>query len=198
MFIVIACIGQNRELGYRGDLCFHLSADLKFFKTTTSGHPLVMGRKTWDSLPKKLPERQNIVISRHPDLIAPKHPIPTQKPLETPKNSLKPQNDLKNTPKNPTSTPEDLSLAPDETITNLENFISDHQNDPETYFIIGGAEIYQAFLPVSKTLFLTEIAASVPADTYFPDFDRSLYQRKILQKGTENGLKYTISSYTKS
>ena len=64
MFSLIACIGKNRELGRRNQLIFHLKDDLKFFRKTTSNHAVVMGRKTWESLPGKLPGRENIVISR--------------------------------------------------------------------------------------------------------------------------------------
>ena len=65
MFSIIAAIGKNRELGKKGDLIFHLKDDMKFFRETTSGHKVVMGRKTWESLPSKLKNRENIVISSH-------------------------------------------------------------------------------------------------------------------------------------
>ncbi|MBR2658300.1 dihydrofolate reductase [Candidatus Saccharibacteria bacterium] len=65
MFSLIAAIGKNRELGRGGELIFHLKDDMKFFRETTSGHKVVMGRKTWESLPGKLKNRTNIVISRH-------------------------------------------------------------------------------------------------------------------------------------
>ena len=65
MFSLIAAIGKNRELGKNGDLVFHLKDDMKFFRETTSGHKIVMGRKTWESLPGKLKNRTNIVISSH-------------------------------------------------------------------------------------------------------------------------------------
>lgn len=65
MFSLIACIGKNRELGKQGKLLFHLKEDMQFFKKTTLHHKILMGHKTWESLPRKLPERQNIVVSRH-------------------------------------------------------------------------------------------------------------------------------------
>ena len=65
MFSLIAAIGEERELGKEGKLLFHIKEDMKFFKETTMGHKVVMGRKTWESLPSKLPGRENIVISRH-------------------------------------------------------------------------------------------------------------------------------------
>lgn len=65
MFSIIAAIGKNRELGHKNQLIFHLKDDMKFFRETTDGHPVVMGRKTWESLPSKLKNRTNIVVSRH-------------------------------------------------------------------------------------------------------------------------------------
>ena len=65
MFSLIAVIGKNMELGKNGKLIFHIKEDMKYFRDTTRGHKIVMGRKTWESLPGKLPERENIVISRH-------------------------------------------------------------------------------------------------------------------------------------
>lgn len=63
MFSIISCIGKNRELGRSGNLIFHIKDDMKFFRETTTGHKIVMGRKTWESLPGKLPNRTNIVVS---------------------------------------------------------------------------------------------------------------------------------------
>ena len=73
MFSLIACVGKHNELGKNNQLIFHLKDDMKFFRETTSQHPVIMGRKTWDSLPGKLKNRTNIVISHRdfdgPDLI---------------------------------------------------------------------------------------------------------------------------------
>ena len=68
MFSIIACIGKNRELGKKGSLIFHLKDDMKFFRETTSNHTIIMGRKTWESLPNKLPNRKqkhNRINFRH-------------------------------------------------------------------------------------------------------------------------------------
>ena len=66
---IIAAVGKNNEIGKGNDLLCHLPADLKHFKEITLGRTVIMGRKTFDSLPKgPLPNRTNIVVSRHPDL----------------------------------------------------------------------------------------------------------------------------------
>ena len=153
MFSIIAAIGKNNELGHKGELIFHLKDDMKFFRETTDGHSVVMGRKTWDSLPSKLGNRTNIVISRH-----------------------------------------DFN-GPDEIIHNLDNFIKEYEDTSEEIFIIGGASIYEAFLPYAKTLYLTEIDASADADVFFPTFDKSKYTKTLIKKGSENGLNYSIVKY---
>lgn len=60
---IIAAIGENNELGRNNDLIWRLPNDLKFFKSVTSGHTVLMGRNTFWSLPKVLPNRTNIVIT---------------------------------------------------------------------------------------------------------------------------------------
>ena len=59
---LIAAIGKNRELGKNNDMIWHLPQDLKFFRQETSGHTIVMGRKTFESLPGKLPKRHHVII----------------------------------------------------------------------------------------------------------------------------------------
>ena len=65
MISIIVAIAQDRAIGYKGDLIYHLSSDLKRFKALTTGHTVLMGRKTFESLPKgALPNRRNIVLTR--------------------------------------------------------------------------------------------------------------------------------------
>ena len=59
---IIAAIGRNNELGKKNDLIWRLKGDMKFFRETTMGHPVVMGKNTFDSLPRVLPGRKNIVL----------------------------------------------------------------------------------------------------------------------------------------
>ena len=155
MFSIIAAIGKNRELGKNGDLVFHLKDDMKFFRETTTGHKVVMGRKTWESLPHKLPNRTNIVISSH------------------------------------------IIKDADEHYFNIEEFVKKYEDADEEIFIIGGASIYNAFLPYAKHLYLTEIESSTNADVFFPEFVRSDYSREVIKKGKEDDLKYQIIHYIK-
>ncbi|UVE18034.1 dihydrofolate reductase [Pseudomonas sp. LS44] len=65
---MIAALAENRVIGIDNRMPWHLSADLKHFKALTLGKPIIMGRKTWDSLGRPLPGRLNLVVSRQPDL----------------------------------------------------------------------------------------------------------------------------------
>ena len=64
MINIIAAIGKNGELGLNNQLLWHLKEDMKYFKETTTGYIVVMGRKTFESIGKPLPNRENIVLSR--------------------------------------------------------------------------------------------------------------------------------------
>lgn len=61
---IIAAIGKNRELGRRNELIWRIREDLQRFKKITTNHPIIMGRKTYESIGKPLPERTNIVVTR--------------------------------------------------------------------------------------------------------------------------------------
>lgn len=71
--MIVAMSEKTRVIGLDGDLPWKLRADLKRFKEITTGHPVIMGRKTWESIPPKfrpLPNRRNIVLTRNPDFAA--------------------------------------------------------------------------------------------------------------------------------
>ncbi len=65
---IVVAISTNHAIGKNNQLLWHLPADLKHFKEITTGHPIIMGRKTYDSIGRPLPNRRNIVITRNKDL----------------------------------------------------------------------------------------------------------------------------------
>ena len=156
MISVIACIGKKLELGKNGGLCFHIPEDMRYFKETTMGHKVVMGRKTWDSLPRKLPGRENIVISRH----------------EVP--------------------------GADKVIHAPAEYFQENADTEEEIFVIGGGMVYFEALPYARNLYLTEVDADVQgADSYFPEFDKSLYEKQVIGEGRKDDLAYTFVKYVK-
>lgn len=123
---LIVAAGRDGAIGKEGDLIWKISEDLKRFKRLTMGHPLIMGRKTWESLPKRpLPGRLNIVLSRDRNFIAEGATVCTD-PEEA------------------------LRLA--------------GEGNP---FVMGGAQIYNLFLPFVTRMCVTEIDAECQdADAY--------------------------------
>lgn len=67
MTTIVVAMGERNEIGFENQLLWHLPKDLKHFKEITSGHPVIMGRKTYESIGKPLPNRTNIVVSRKTD-----------------------------------------------------------------------------------------------------------------------------------
>lgn len=70
MLSIIVAVARNGVIGDKNSLLWHISEDLRHFKSLTSGHPVIMGRKTFESLGRPLPNRTNVVISRSVDAIA--------------------------------------------------------------------------------------------------------------------------------
>ncbi|MBO5684997.1 MAG: dihydrofolate reductase [Alistipes sp.] len=64
MVTLIAAVAQNGTIGDRNTLLWHITEDMQFFRRTTQGHPVIMGRKTYESLGRPLPKRANVIISR--------------------------------------------------------------------------------------------------------------------------------------
>ena len=70
MLSIIVAVAENGVIGNQNSLIWHISEDLRNFKRTTQGHPVIMGRKTFESLGRPLPNRTNVVITRQADFVA--------------------------------------------------------------------------------------------------------------------------------
>jgi dihydrofolate reductase len=128
--IGIVAVDQNLAIGKGGRLPWHYSADMKFFKQTTIGNSVVMGRRTWLTLKGPLKDRQNIVLSRVQKLPA--------------QNSLIVMRD----------------------VASVVDLVS---TQDEHLFVIGGAQIYESFLPHIDRWIVTEVPLAVEgADTFMP------------------------------
>lgn len=80
-------------------------------------------------------------------------------------------------------------------MNNMEDVLNYIKNTDEQCFIIGGAKIYELFLPYCDNLYLTEIKDKKDADVYFPKFDKKLYNKKIIDSKEENNIKYNFVLY---
>ena len=151
---LIVAMSQNRVIGKDNSLPWHLSEDLKRFKQLTMGHPIIMGRKTFESIGKPLPGRENIVITRSQDFkaegVSVVHELPSSPPLKNPPPLEKGGwGDLSNVP------------IPSK---GVEGGFSP--------FIIGGAEIFRLALPKADKIYLTLIEKDFDGDTFMPEFEK--------------------------
>ncbi len=173
MISMIAAVGKGNELGYKGDLVWRLPEDLKRFKEVTKGHTVLMGHKTFDSLPKLLPGRKHVVLTRNPEEFLSE--------AERKECAVSPR-------------PEVVG------ITELFDFVDKYKGTPEELFVIGGGSIYKQLMPYADKLYLTEISADFPeADVYFPEFNKSDFKKEVVGKGRNDkyDLNYSFVVYTR-
>lgn len=167
---IIACISKdNRAIGYQNRLLYHLPSDMVRFRELTTGHTIVMGRKTFDSLPNgALPHRRNIVVSKSLKEIDGGEVYPT---LEEALKAA--QGDPLPAPK------ENTGIA-----------------SPEEIFIIGGESIYRQALPAARKLYLTLVDKKPEqADTFFPAINNSAWEVTEKEMRNENGLSFSFLTY---
>ena len=124
---MIVARARNGVIGRNGKLPWHLPADLRRFKALTMGSAMVMGRKTFDSLPGLLPSRRHIVLTREPGWQA-----------------------------------EGAEVAHD-----AEQALRLAGDEPAS--VIGGADVFALFLPLTSRIELTEVLEDVPGDTFMDD-----------------------------
>ena|SRR5687768_7102386 len=161
-FKAIAAMSENRVIGSGNRIPWHLPEDFKWFKKMTSSNVVVMGRKTFESLGKPLPNRINVILTRHPILVRRRHPeIFGMTTLGTRARSLRKNYQLS------------LSKIGQRTEVRLQRNLL--KLDPEEYstdvFICGGAQIYEQALPLCSDLYLTRVKQTVEGDAFFPRFE---------------------------
>ena len=157
---LICAMSENRVIGRDNGLPWHLSEDLKYFRRTTMGNCMIMGRNTWESIGRALPGRTSIVITSNADYQA----------------------------------------EGAEVVGSLQQAIEraeavSKETDSTQAFVIGGAMLYQAALPLADTLHLTRVHAQVKGDTILHEFDESNWKetsRKQYQHDESNQYDYSI------
>jgi dihydrofolate reductase len=138
---IVVIVASNGGIGKDNGLLWRLPDDLKHFKAVTMGKPIVMGRKTYESIGRPLPGRVNIVISRQADLVIPGCVV----------------------------------------ADSLENAIK-AAGVVDEVAIVGGAEIYKHALPLTNTIYMTEVHASIDADVFFPPLEKSDWRETSRQE----------------
>ena len=145
---IISGIANNNEIGRKNELLWDLPIDMKHFRETTSGHPVIMGQRTFESLGigpdgnpgKPLPNRRNIILT------------------------------LDKTFKR-----EDAEVA--YSLEELDELFKNTTKENEELFIIGGGQIYKLFINKANRLYITHVNASFPdADTLFPVIEKDKWK----------------------
>ncbi len=143
---LIAAIDRNNLIGRENRMPWHITDDLKYFRSKTLGHTILMGKNTWLSLGRTLDQRVNIILTRDRELTVPGAIV----------------------------------------CHSLTDCL--HHCSQQECFVIGGAQVFQLFLPFASKLYLTRIDAEFEGDTYFPAFDPKqwelvFYESKISAAG---------------
>ena len=138
---LIAAVSRNGVIGHANELLWKLPEDLQFFKRVTMGHPVIMGRKTWESLPRRpLPGRINIVLTRdgsYAEQTIAKGALICERFDEA------------------------VQIAREQA----------EEDDVDEVCVIGGAALFEITLPKARRIYLTEVDAEVEGDVVFPPFD---------------------------
>ena len=157
---LICAMATNGVIGKNNGLPWYLPEDLRYFKATTMGHAIIMGRKTWESIGRPLPGRSNIVVTG-----------------------------------NSTYQAEGAKVVSSvEEAINLAQALSEAKGSLET-FVIGGAAVYAAAMPVAARFHLTRVHAEVDGDTVLTGFkEEEWYEtsRKDYSGNKANPYDYSI------
>ena len=145
---IIAAVSDNGVIGKDNELIWELPNDMEFFKNTTKGGVLIMGRKTYESIGKPLPERINIVVTRQ-------SPYPAKHGYQS---------------------WESRSIITTGSLKEAMNFkyvspVKGKDVNKDEMFIIGGGEIYKEAMGVADKIYLTKVHDKFKGDAYFPKID---------------------------
>jgi len=142
MISMIAAVAENRVIGNKNTIPWHMPADFKYFKETTLGKTVVMGLNTFNSIGgKPLPGRKHIILTNDMNFIAPQECVAAH------------------------SIEEVLSMIKDDPLgPNV-----DPSGQKQEVFVCGGASVYKQLLPLAQKLYITEVHAKPEGDTYFPE-----------------------------
>ena len=158
---LIVALSSNRVIGINNQLPWKLSHDLAWFKKQTMDKTIIMGRKTWESLPfRPLPGRKHIIISRNPEYKIQDHKANIIESVHL------------------TGSIEDaLTFA--------------NENEEQEVMFIGGAMIYEQALPLCHKLYLTMIKQEFEGDAFFPDYMQFTWKKSFIEKHkTDSGMEY--------
>jgi len=162
--LAIAAMDESRVIGKEGGIPWHFSDDMKRFAALTTGHTVLMGRKTYDSLPpgfKPLPRRKNVIVTRDPDAVEVNEEV-------------------------------DVVASPEAYIEEVKSGARDLCS--ELLWIGGGEEMYRVTMPYWDEVFLTLVNGTHGGDTFLPEFESNFDVVDKEDKGGYSWLRYVRRS----
>ncbi len=155
MLYHVVAMAENRVIGKEGRLPWHFSSDLKHFKQLTMGQTILMGRKTFESIGKPLPGRENFVLSRTKST-----PLPSS----------------------PRFAGGRIEVEGVKVFDSLENALKSASN--KKIFVIGGASLYEQTMSLADGIYLTQIHENFEGDTFYPKVPKDFKEesRTLLQE----------------
>lgn len=152
--VAIVAVAENGVIGEDGKMPWHIPEDLERFKRVTTGHPVIVGRVTYESilagLGEPLPDRTTVVL--------------TSRDLETPENVV-------------------VAHDPTAALRAAEAAAKEDHDGADRAFVAGGATVYERFLPAVDRSIVTEVHAEPEGDTYFPEWDREAWREVSREEG---------------
>ncbi|MCL5746674.1 MAG: dihydrofolate reductase [Patescibacteria group bacterium] len=186
---IIAAIDEKRGIGKNGKLPWNIPEDLKRFREVTNGHPIIMGRKTWDSLPvRPLPNRYNVVITRNPEFSLERSHL--AKLTGSLKEAIEKASRYCHSELISESNKMPKLIRQAQSLSGVEWQV---RYDKGEVFIIGGGQVFKEALEkgLVDRLYLTIVKGDFGADTFFPDYSQF---KKVTseEKRESDGYKYTF------
>jgi len=155
--VLIAAVSKDRVIGKQGGIPWKLKEDLSFFREKTLNASVIMGRATYESIGRPLPNRLNIVMTR------------SAKNIEGIVEAA--------------SVEEALEAA------------SKYENSSKV-FVIGGENIYKAFLPIANRMIITEVDLKIEGgDTFFPEWNIDEWKELSRDRKEESGIRFSFVDY---
>lgn len=190
MIAIVVAYGQNRGIGYRGQLPWRLPGDLRRFRELTIGGSVLMGRKTYESLPARyrpLPGRRNVVVSANPRF-DPARGTSAQRSDAGEGNGERSDADQRSAKRSDAGEGTSVELHRD-----VEAALQACGAD---CYVIGGGSVYEQLLPLAQRVYATEVRDRPLSDTWFPELPGDQWRRSEQTDAIwENGTSYRFAIY---
>ncbi len=191
---IIVAVAENGAIGKDNRLLWHISEDLKYFKSITVGSPVIMGRKTFESIGRPLPKRTNIAVTRSGMMTGPDGsavPFPDGVLVA---HSLEEAFVMSSMPAVRNLSGQGIPLSGGQEAESGET-------GEMSCFVIGGVEIYRQAMELADRLYITHVHTVInDADTFFPEINPAIWtveERSGIRQDPQSGLAFEFVTYVR-